>query len=230
MKEESMTEVDGAKARRGRPRRVDRERILEAAKALDPARLTMQALAEEMGVDRKTLHYHVDNRASLMRMVAADAFRDALAAHDFKPERDWRKAIRSFAHITRDAVIAAGAWASYVGFATEEDLEAVRPAEAAAEALVDAGLSEADAGGVVAMLAVLAFSSARDRSVTGPEGHPQEPVLERLLESAPEGQFALVRRLVGARSSSLGSDEHFEFEVELVSLGVERLLAAKKPE
>jgi TetR/AcrR family tetracycline transcriptional repressor len=222
--------ANDAKARRGRPRLVDRDRIVEAAKRLDPATLTMQALADEIGVDRKTLHYHVDSRASLLKLVAADTFRAALDSHHFTPEKDWRKAIHSFAHITRDAVSAAGAWAGYVDFQTEGDLEALRPAEAAAVALVDAGLPEADAGRVVATLAVLAFASARDRMASDARTgrHPQEPIIEQALDRAPEGHFALIHRLVGAQPASLGSVEQFEFEVNLVALGVERLLDAHR--
>jgi TetR/AcrR family transcriptional regulator, tetracycline repressor protein len=219
-----MGELDVTRPRRGRPRRVDRSRILEAAKVLDPETLTMQALAEQIGVDRKTLHYHVQDRASLLRMVAADAFRDAVAASNFTPQDDWREAIRSFAHITRQAVIAAGAWASYVGFDGEDDLQAVRPAEAAAQALVGAGLPEAQAGRLIAMLAVLAFASARDEAVSPSARHPQEPVLQKALDRAPEQQFTLVRRLLGTTGASLGSQEQFTFEVDLIVLGVERIL------
>ncbi|WP_314505448.1 TetR/AcrR family transcriptional regulator C-terminal domain-containing protein [uncultured Microbacterium sp.] len=220
-----MTDTDGVKPRRGRPRLVDREKIIRAARLRDPATLTMQALAEDIGVDRKTLHYHVENRTSLMRMVAADAFRDAVSSHDFTEESDWRTAIHSFAHITRDAVTAAGAWASYVEFDSEEDLEAVRPAEAATVALVNAGLAEADAGRVITMLAELAFASARAISDTAARGTaPQEELLERALEKVPAGQFALTRRLLGNRSTIPGGDEHFSFQLEVVTLGVEKLL------
>ena len=219
-----MTNTSNATPRRGRPRRVDRERIIEAARALDPSTLTMQQLALEMGVDRKTLHYHVDNRATLIRMVAADAFREAFAQHHFTPQTDWREALRAFATITREAVISAGAWASYVAIEKEEDLDAIRPAEAAAQALVTAGLPENHAGRVIALLAELSYTSARDRALTGSGTHPQEPELEHALEAAPEGEFALVRRLVGAHSASLGSDEQFAFDVDLIILGVERLV------
>ncbi|WP_435607444.1 TetR/AcrR family transcriptional regulator C-terminal domain-containing protein [Streptomyces ardesiacus] len=215
-----------ARARRGRPRLIDRDRIVEAAKRLDPANLTMQALANEIGVDRKTLHYHVDNRASLLKLVAADAFRAAVTSNHFTPEKDWRKAVHSFAHITRDAVCAAGAWAAYVDFAAEEDLEALRPAEAAAAALVDAGLPETEAGRIVATVAVLAFASARDRSASDDDTgrHPQEPIIEQALEDTPGDRFGFIHRLVVARSASLGSDEQFDFEVNLVTQGIERML------
>lgn len=219
--------TDGARPRRGRPRLVDRDKIIQAARLRDPATLTMQALAEDIGVDRKTLHYHVESRATLMRMVAADAFRDAVSSHHFIAESDWRRAIHAFAYITRDAVIAAGAWASYVDFETDEDLEAVRPAEAATVALVNAGLADVDAGRIVGMIAELAFASARIRSDTAVSGTPpQEEVLERALDRAPDGQFALTRRLLGDKSIAASGDGHFEFQIQLVALGVEKLLEA----
>ena len=222
-----MTNTDGLKPRRGRPRLVDREKIIQAARLRDPATLTMQALAEDIGVDRKTLHYHVENRTTLMRMVAADAFRDAVSSHHFTAESDWRKAIHSFAHITRDAVTAAGAWASYVEFESDEDLEAVRPAEAATLALVNTGLAEEDAGRVITMLAELAFASARASSDLAARGTaPQEELLERALEKAPAGQFALTRRLLGNRSTATGGEDHFAFQINVVTLGVEKLLEA----
>jgi len=219
-----MADSTTPRPRRGRPRLVDRDRIIAAAKTLDPSTLTMQALAEAMGVDRKTLHYHVENRESLLRLTAADAFKDAVAVHSFVPTEDWRDCVRSFATITREAVITAGAWASYVAFDGADDLEAVRPAEIAAEALVKAGLSEQSAGRVVATLAVLAFASARDLSASPLDRHPQEPVLQRALEHEAGGQFALIRRLVGSGAASLGSESQFTFELDLVLLGVERML------
>lgn len=221
----SGSEEGAAKRGRGRPRLVSREKIIQAARHRDPATLTMQSLAEEIGVDRKTLHYHVESRDSLLKLVAADAFRDAVASHDFTPGQDWRSALLSFAYITRDAVISAGAWASYVRFETEEDLEAVRPAEAAAVALVDAGLADIDAGRVISMVAELAFAAARTRSDSAETGvPPQDEILEQALGQADDDRFALTRRLLGEHSHR-ARDGHFSFELEVVALGVERLIA-----
>lgn len=212
--------------RRGRPRRIDRDRIISVAKTLDPDTLTMQALATEMGVDRKTLHYHVENRDSLLKLVAADAFRDAITQHDFVEAKEWRPALRAFAAITRDAVARAGAWASYVDFTSESDLEALRPSEAALRALIDAGLSSATAGRVVAMTAVLAFASSRDSgaAIDGAGTHPQESNLKHALDEVPEAGYPILQYLLGSGAASLGSDEQFEFEMTLIELGVERML------
>jgi TetR/AcrR family tetracycline transcriptional repressor len=220
-----MTETPAAR-RRGRPRLIDRDRIIEMARSLDPSTLTMQGLADEMGVDRKTLHYHVSNRDSLLKLVAADAFREAITASDFAPGADWRESLRAFALITRGAVAQAGAWASFVNFDSEDDLEALLPAEAAISALTDAGLDEASAGRVVSTLAVLAFSSARDESVSeDTEGrHPQEPNLRHALESTDDERYARIRRLLSGQAGSLGSRQQFDFEIDLILRGVEGLL------
>ena len=176
-------------------------------------------------MDRKTLHYHVDSRATLLRLVAADAFRDAMRAHEFVDVDDWRTALRSFAHITRDAVNAAGAWASYIAIESEEDLETVRPAEIAVERLVEAGLPVADAGRAIAMIAVLAFSSSRDQTVSADQRHPQEQVLKDAIDRMPSARFGLIRRLLGAGGPSLGSDEQFEFELQLIESGIDHSLS-----
>ncbi|MBP1823298.1 TetR/AcrR family transcriptional regulator C-terminal domain-containing protein [Mycobacterium sp. OAE908] len=219
-----MSNAAKTPARRGRPRRVDRARIIEAARALDPDTLTMQAVADEIGVDRKTLHYHVSDRTTLLQMVAADTFRRAVANRALTQASDWREALQSFGDVTRQAVIAAGAWASYVNFESTEDLEAAQPAEAVVKALIKAGISELQAGRVVATVAVLAFASARDHAASNGGQHPQDAVLAEALKHAPLDEFALLRRLIGGRFPSLGSEEQFQFELQLLILGVERLL------
>ncbi|WP_223269639.1 TetR/AcrR family transcriptional regulator C-terminal domain-containing protein [Frigoribacterium sp. ACAM 257] len=180
-------------------------------------------------MDRKTLHYHVDSRATLLQLVAADTFRDAMRTHDFVDFDDWQTAVRSFAHITRDAVNAAGAWAGYVAIDSEDDLESVRPAEIAVERLVEAGLPVADAGRAIAMIAVLAFSSARDQLVSADHRHPQEQVLKDAIDRMPSDRFGLIRRLLGAGGPSLGSDEQFDFELRLIETGITYLLEQTAP-
>ena len=52
---------------------------------MDPQTLTMQAVADELGVDRKALNYHVTDREGLLRLVAAGRFEatfaEAFGAH-----------------------------------------------------------------------------------------------------------------------------------------------------
>src|SRR5258708_11524452 len=69
--------VDGVKPR-GRPRQIDRERIVEAALDVGLESLTMRAVAERLGVHPSALNYHVSGRGELRRAVASSVFRLAL--------------------------------------------------------------------------------------------------------------------------------------------------------
>ncbi|GIM93444.1 hypothetical protein [Paractinoplanes toevensis] len=49
-----------------------------AARDMDPATLTMQAVAERLGVDRKALNYHVTDRDGLLELVAQETLSSLL--------------------------------------------------------------------------------------------------------------------------------------------------------
>lgn len=66
---------------KGRPPRIDRDKIIEAARALPPEKVTMQAVAQILQVDPTALNYHVGGRRDFLRLVALDRAR--LAARAF---------------------------------------------------------------------------------------------------------------------------------------------------
>ena len=84
--------------RRGRPRKLSRERIIAAALELldreGAEALTMRRLGAELGVEAMSLYRHVASRAELLDGVAA-----LLAAEIAPQERpaDWADALRAFA-------------------------------------------------------------------------------------------------------------------------------------
>src|SRR5258708_31960523 len=65
--------VEGVKPR-GRPRQIDRERIVEAALDVGLESLTMRAVAERLGVHPSALNYHVSGREGLLGAVASSVF------------------------------------------------------------------------------------------------------------------------------------------------------------
>jgi|HubBroStandDraft_3_1064219.scaffolds.fasta_scaffold12670_6 AcrR family transcriptional regulator len=60
---------------RGRPARISRERIIAAARTIAPETLTMQKVADVLGVDPKALNYHVGDRDGLRQLVVSGASR-----------------------------------------------------------------------------------------------------------------------------------------------------------
>src|SRR4051812_38005569 len=59
-----------AAPRRGRPPRISRAQIAEAALEVGLADLTMAAVADELGVTVAALYHHVDSKDDLLRLAA----------------------------------------------------------------------------------------------------------------------------------------------------------------
>jgi len=93
-----MSEAPATRRPRGRPAKLSRRSILEAALALldreGASALTMRRLGEELGVEAMSLYRHVADRAALL-----DALADHLAAEIDSREiaaDDWADALRAF--------------------------------------------------------------------------------------------------------------------------------------
>src|SRR6476469_4738319 len=95
--------------RRGRPARINRQMIVEAGRSLDRAGLTLQAVADRLGVDRKAISYHVAGRQELIDLVATATIAEELAGLVL-PE-PWGDAITTWAAATRRAMLREGSMA-----------------------------------------------------------------------------------------------------------------------
>jgi TetR/AcrR family transcriptional regulator, tetracycline repressor protein len=220
-----MAATAPASPRRGRGARagLDRERILAAARGMDPGSLTMQSLAAELGVDRKALNYHVSDRESLLEMLAIDAFLTRFTAIEVDPAGDWRDACRALAAGIRESVLATGEWVSYYRFTTQQDLAAVGPAEIVAERMLSAGFDHVTVSRGMHLLITICTGFARDAVLSTREGgHPQIEELRRILGDSPEG-YTAIRDLVDARVDNYG-DEQFAFDLAAFFAGMDALL------
>lgn len=219
-------ESDDVRRGRGRPPVIDREQIVAAARELDPETLTMQGLADELGIPRKTLHYHVGVREDLLKLAAIDTLKSNLTDTPFENAADWREAVSSFASHTRRSAIAAGAWMNYLPLDGREDLLSIGPAETALEALVAAGFDVMTAARALGLAAEFSLSSARDATLRQEKGtHPQRAVLDEILEHSSEGDFTMLKRLHDVNWDEFGSDQQFEFDLKILVYGLERVLA-----
>jgi TetR/AcrR family transcriptional regulator, tetracycline repressor protein len=226
------TGKSGSRGRkRGGPRRVDRTLIIETAKSLDPQSLTMQAVADAMGVDRKALNYHVADRDNLLRLVAADLFESALAdtfeAHlssAVGAAADWRDALRAWAVAVRDRLVATGVLASYYRLNTD-NVAIFEPVELVLRQLGEAGFDEITAGRSVVLATRLAMAVGRDIVMQQQLGvHPQADEVERLLAKAEQsGGYEGIRGLASAGLNSPADIEiQFDFEIDVLIRGLEQ--------
>ncbi|MFD8725279.1 TetR/AcrR family transcriptional regulator [Streptomyces sp. NPDC059629] len=107
-----MINADGKDTRRGRRQGVkagiDLEQILRAASTIPFDNLTMQAVADRLGVDRKAVNHHVSDRETLLELVADDAFSRSFATVVIPAGSDWREGSRIYGRGIASAVAALG--------------------------------------------------------------------------------------------------------------------------
>jgi AcrR family transcriptional regulator len=92
-----------APPRRGRPRLLTRQAILDAARAFERDSLTMAALAAQLGVSAPALYNYFSDRAELFAALAAEE----RANVPIPPvgERSWQEWLADYACLVRDAMI-----------------------------------------------------------------------------------------------------------------------------
>ncbi len=211
--------------RRGRGSRagLDRERLLDAARGLDPQSLTMQSLATALGVDRKALNYHVSDRENLLELLAIDAFLTRFTSIEIDPDGGWQEACLALAEGIRQSILGTGEWISYYRFTTQQDLAAVGPAEVVAERMLAAGFDHVTVSRGMHLLITICTGFTRDAVLSMRDGgHPQIEELRRVLGETSDG-YTAIRDLVDARVDNYG-DEQFAFDLQAFFRGMEALL------
>jgi TetR/AcrR family transcriptional regulator, tetracycline repressor protein len=234
-----MSVTDGAPVapqgrKRGGTRRIDRASIIDVAKTFDPQNITMQAVADKMGVDRKALNYHVTDREGLLRLVAADVFESSFSqvfASHFSPadadEPDaWKKAVSAWATAVRDGMVAAGVPANYYVI-NSDNLSVFEPVELVLQQLIAAGFDQTVASRAVIFLTHFAMGVGRDIVMETQLGeHPQSAEVRRMLSGSAEAEkFEALQVLMKADLNALGDmQSQFDFEVDVFVRGMEQQL------
>ncbi|WP_394525579.1 TetR/AcrR family transcriptional regulator C-terminal domain-containing protein [Paenarthrobacter nicotinovorans] len=203
--------------------------MIAAARRIDPSALTMQAVADELGVDRKTVHYHVSDREELIQLVAQDAFGAVLADAQLDQFTGWREATRAFSVIVRDASLAAQQFAAYVQFDTPNaSLAALGPAEAALRALLAAGFEEHVAAQILRTAGVIGGGFARDLAAEHREGESaQRDAVGQALKEEGGGRLTALQHLI-ENAHQATTVQAFDFALDLMLDGAEKILARNK--
>lgn len=198
--------------------------IVAAAREIDPSSLTLQAVATRLGVDRKAITYHVSGLDELTALVAAGNLADELADLDLS-DGDWRDAVRAYAVATRDTLLRTPSLAMVIERIPGAGV--LRPVDALAGRLFDAGFDEAVTGRAVAMISSVAFAGARDILLARTYG--EEPItadVRRIVGELPADDLPHIRRMLDAPGLEPRSDRDRWFDLDLVVSGLEAVLAA----
>ena len=208
---------------RGRPAKISREHIVAAARSVPSRNLTMQAVADALGVSRKALHYYVGDRQGLLSLVVADRFESELTLVELPAHDDWQSVLRSYAHAFRDGLIQVGVALDHTPLRGAGAAAALALAERVIDVLLKAGFEPDDARNGLTALANIAQSAAQS-GVQISAGHRDygAETLAALQEAGGDQYPSLRRALAGLPSSDT---DQFEFELNLAICGLEAFLA-----
>lgn len=228
------------KRKRGGPLRINQGMIVQAARGMDPQTLTMQAVADELGVDRKALNYHVTDRDGLLRLLAEDVF-EATFAEAFQPhfdaagmtdDADWRTAIRTWAVTVRDSMVATGVTTNFFRI-NGDNLAIFEPAEFVLQRFIRAGFDLETAGRGLAFVTHFAMGVGRDIVMERQLGdHPQAQEVRRAFERGDSGGdgYEAFRGLIALEiNGPRDIDRQFDFELDVFIAGMERALSESSP-
>ncbi|MGV0743791.1 TetR/AcrR family transcriptional regulator C-terminal domain-containing protein [Mycolicibacterium sp. XJ870] len=216
-------DADVPRRRRGRPRRIDHDQIVAAARSIAPQALTMQAVADVLGVDRTALHYYVGDRDGLLELVVADLFDAELRAIELPEDAPWQDVLRAHAKAIRQGVLKYGATGMNFRISGVGGAASLALTERVLKALTDGGFDITNAGRILTLVSGIAMSSAHD-VLGAPDSrlHHQTPEVARALKDFAAGEFPLLGAVVADRSAS-GADD-FDFNLGVVIAGLEHSL------
>jgi TetR/AcrR family tetracycline transcriptional repressor len=218
--------IDPTIRRRGRPRQLTRERIVLAARSLAPEAMTMQAVAEALGVDPKALNYHVGDREGLRALVAFDVFASELRRVELPADGDWRLVVRSYAAALRDAFLRLGVLATSFHLPAASGLGALAPVERVLQALVDAGFDVEQAGRALTLVTETAYTAGRAAVLVAQNRvHPNVPEVASALQSAAPDDFPVLREVLSSREGQAPDPGQLDFDLAVVIAGLERILS-----
>lgn len=213
--------------RRGRGVSVglDSDAIVAAARDLDPATLTVQAVADRLGVDRKAVTYHVSGREGLLQLLAEDAFTSRFEVLEIPAAADWREGLRLVATSMRDILLGAGTLITHIRFDPSTRAAALRPAEEVLARLVSVGFDEDSAVRAIALVTDVAMAHARGVLLNARAGgHPQRVELHEALSTMDAADHALLHRIDDTGFSTFDQAQ-FDFDLDVLIRGLEARLA-----
>ncbi|OLO99567.1 hypothetical protein BVU76_24840 [Mycolicibacterium porcinum] len=210
--------------RRGRPARINRDQIVSAALSVAPEPLTMQAVADALGVDRKSVKYHIGDRETLLALMASAVFEAEFERVPPPVDGDWRSVLRWYAHRARTAIAQLGV---HDAFPMEGavGLAALEQAEFVLQTLVDAGFAVAQAGRAANTIAELALSAARDSLLRAGRGiHPQHEEALAAIGVGDGSAYKVLRQVLEAMAAETDEDAQLEFNLDVVIAGLTSML------
>jgi TetR/AcrR family tetracycline transcriptional repressor len=203
---------------------LERSQILEAARSLDPSTLTMKAVADRLGVDRKALHHYVSDRDTLLGLVADDIFAASFSPSQITEQSTWQDACRAYAHGVTASAIAVGALSDHLRFDKLLITTMLATTEVVLGKLVTAGFTDETAVRSLALLTNICVAYARDIEISSRRGeHPRLDLLQGALATNAPHTFENLERIAASPTNTY-DDRQLEHSIDVFLRGTESLL------
>ncbi|MFI9761236.1 TetR/AcrR family transcriptional regulator [Streptomyces sp. NPDC051963] len=215
----------GGRARRtrGQSAGLDPARIVAAARSLEPGAITMQAVADVLGVDRSAINNHVANKDALLRDVALDVFAEAFATVRIGAGLSWQDVCRQYARGFADSVIATGPLAQHLVSGAPFQGTVLHAAEVMLGAMTDGGIDSDTAIRMLALLNNVCLQYAHDHIAAS--ARKQGPLLTALRQALAErdaDDFPHLAR-IAAHLPDVSARTQLDVSVEIIIGGTETL-------
>ena len=191
------------------------------------AGLTMQAVADALGVSRKALHYYVGDREGLLTLVVFELFDQQLNGVELPSDGDWRAVLSAYAVAYRDGLVELGAVTDFTQLHGLSVEAALALAERVLDALLTAGFDPDSARYGLTAASNIAQSAAQAIVAQTAAGeHRHRAQTSAALQREPHDTYPALRRvLASADSQGHDAERQFEFELDLLIAGLDRLLS-----
>ena len=191
------------------------------------AGLTMQAVADALGVSRKALHYYVGDREGLLTLVVFELFDQQLNGVELPSDGDWRAVLSAYAVAYRDGLVEVGAVTDFTQLHGLSVEAALALAERVLDALLTAGFDPDSARYGLTAASNIAQSAAQAIVAQTAAGeHRHRAQTSAALQREPDDTYPALRRvLASADSQGHDAERQFEFELDLLIAGLDRLLS-----
>jgi AcrR family transcriptional regulator len=221
--------MTAGKRKIGRPANISRDSIVRAALDLDSEgrSLSMQAVADRLGVRRSALYHYVTDRDELIAVVAI-ARLDEVIDEEWMPgqDADWRTWLTAYAQMAREALLSNTRLPDYLLISGPAGLRQLAQIERVCAVMVRDGFTATDAGRCLTLLGELVQINARAVFVRRELGEePHRTSVSETLKAHPD-EFPTMR---AAGAHPWDPDDQFAFDLDNALAGMGVLLSTTPP-
>ncbi len=221
MKDPRPAEASAEKPRRrGRPPSIDRAGIVAAAQALGVQNLTMQAVADRLGVSDAALYHHFRNREALISAVVDVTVRNAPFP---EPQGDdWRTWMADFAESLRRVLVEYPGSAGFAASSGPTSPEQVKLVARAVGVLTRSGFDEREAAMIYSLVTNYVISSVQIEERRSRAREEQSDIASRFakaLATMDEEDVGALHK-VAETWASASAEERFRYGLNAILRGI----------